>query len=394
MSKCINSSLLENAIEAYYLEKKGYPHCLIQSSNKEYKDLKDNSIHLGNINNSNKKRVEYGSVLHIGSNLKMKKRDVMLNDVGNTLEFIDISKTRKRVFCLTTYVKDILAAAPDTIIIPSNSRYDGKIHEEYKVQQHGIVLLFYAILPTKATSYDLDFNQDFAKMIKSVKDSTIKKGADHNGSTGLYYSFGNKGAYERIDNSTVGQYKTKTFKDDSKTMRLHSWCKSAETLIAMHLNESVISLKTYIRNISALISPVIDVAYKMQSKHGNVNLKAVETKNSGIWMSTIALNAQTSQFHSEDDCTYTLVKVPNQSKSMNLGNNHQRMFLLRINDKITYAFPLTHNLSFVYSGNFVTHRQHCDSSAYTDGSLFYNIVCYGNKRLYSHVKQSFLRNQK
>ena len=57
MSSFINSSLLEEDIELYYLEKKLYPHCLIQLSDKEYKDLKENSIHVTKINNSNKRRV-------------------------------------------------------------------------------------------------------------------------------------------------------------------------------------------------------------------------------------------------------------------------------------------------------------------------------------------------
>ena len=76
-----------------------------------------------------------------------------------------------------------------------------------------------------------------------------------------------------------------------------------------------------------------------------MNLKATKSKDSGIWMSTIAINAQTSNFHSEDDVTYTIVKVPNQCKIMNKGNT-RRMFLVRINSQNTFAIPLVHNISF------------------------------------------------
>ena len=87
-------------------------------------------------------------------------------------------------------------------------------------------------------------------------------------------------------------------------------------------------------------------------------------------MTTVALNGQTSNFHSDQDCTYTFFTVPKQDMNMNNGNKYQRVFLININDENTFAFPMTHNLSFVYSGNFITHRQHCDAKCYNDSSLF------------------------
>ena len=110
-------------------------------------------------------------------------------------------------------------------------------------------------------------------------------------------------------------------------------------------------------------------------------------------MTTIAINGQTSKYYSENDVTYTVVKVPTQSKEMNNGIKYRRLFLLRINSEKTIAVPLHHNLSFLFSGNCITHRQHCDKECGLDGSIFYNMVSYGNKRLYSHNRQSFLRNE-
>ena len=50
----------------------------------------------------------------------------------------------------------------------------------------------------------------FAKLIRKTKDNTVKKGADnHHNSTGSYDSFGNKGAFKTIGNSSVGQYTKK-----------------------------------------------------------------------------------------------------------------------------------------------------------------------------------------
>ena len=49
MSKVINSYLLYEDIEKYYLKHKACPYCLIQLSNKEYHDLCDNSINVTGI---------------------------------------------------------------------------------------------------------------------------------------------------------------------------------------------------------------------------------------------------------------------------------------------------------------------------------------------------------
>ena len=220
------------------------------------------------------------------------------------------------------------------------------------------------------------------------------KGANHNGSTELYYSFGNKGAYEVVNDSSVGQYKSKRIRGHESNQEQLSWCRNAENLIAEHLNESVHVLKSYVRNLPKLISPVIDVAYNMQKEYGDINLKATKGINNGIWMATIALNAQTSQFHSENDCTYTLVTVPRQCVRMNKGNNFERVFLIKLNEDNIFGIPLTHSLSTVFSGNFITHRQHIDSRCYNDGSLFYNIVSYGNQRLYNHIRKSLSRINK
>ena len=53
--------------------------------------------------------------------------------------------------------------------------------------------------------------------------------------------------------------------------------------------------------------------------------------------------------------------------------------------------------SFLFSGSMITHRQFSENG-YEDVKLrkgirhFYNIACYGNERLFHHLRQSFRRN--
>ena len=108
---------------------------------------------------------------------------------------VHTSKVKKRVFCITSSVRDILTVYPDTLIIASTHRYEKDSHKVQGIDNDGMVLLFYAILPSKAKKYEIDFDTDFHKKIRKVKASTIKLTANHEGSTGSYYSFGNKGPY-------------------------------------------------------------------------------------------------------------------------------------------------------------------------------------------------------
>ena len=119
----------------------------------------------------------------------------------------------------------------------------------------------------------------------------------------------------------------------------------------------------------------------------------MKTTSSGMWQSSICVNARTTIYHTEDDATYTLCKIPDQPTTKNSTMTYKRIFLLKLNDDITLSIPLVLNLCYVFTGSLLTHRQHCDKSCYHDNSAFFNIISYGNKRLFSHIKTSFLRNK-
>ena len=55
-----------------------------------------------------------------------------------------------------------------------------------------------------------------------------------------------------------------------------------ETMIASELDNAVQSFEKHSRNIKNLLSPVIDVAYKLPMDIGNINLKKVSTSSSGL----------------------------------------------------------------------------------------------------------------
>ena len=58
----------------------------------------------------------------------------------------------------------------------------------------------------------MDVDEKFANYMKRTKVNIMKKGAaNHYNSTGCYYSFGNKCAFQREGDSSVGQYSKKKY---------------------------------------------------------------------------------------------------------------------------------------------------------------------------------------
>ena len=146
----------------------------------------------------------------------------------------------------------------------------------------------------------------------------------------------------------------------------------------------------YIRNITQLISPILDISYDMQKKYGNINFKDVQTSSIGMWQSQICVNATTSIVHTEDDCTYTFIHVPNQQFKLSKKRKAESMFIFKLNENKNITLSLGNSCSFLFSGKFLSHRQQTATNL-NEGEYFYNIASYGNKKLFSHIKSSFKR---
>ena len=137
----------------------------------------------------------------------------------------------------------------------------------------------------------------------------------------------------------------------------------------------------------------------LQQNIGNINFKSTISSNEGLWQSSINVNAVTGIFHTERDITYTLISVPEQcsdTKRKSKNTRSDTYFLFKINDDKYISFKMVDNLSFLFSGCMLTHKQFCVDQYKTldlNNILepFYNISSYGNERLYRHMKESLNR---
>ena len=91
--------------------------------------------------------------------------------------------------------------------------------------------------------------------------------------------------------------------------------------------------------------------------------------------------------HTEDDCTSTIIYVPNQEMNMDTCKFH---FQFALGDKHNIAIHLKECTTIIFFANFLTHRQTSDDMS--PNLKFINFGCYGNRKLFNHIRQSFKRN--
>ena len=138
------------------------------------------------------------------------------------------------------------------------------------------------------------------------------------------------------------------------------------------------------------MSPVLKVAYDAQSTWGDINLSNVATTVNGMWQSQICVDASTAVEHTENDCTYTVISVPNQHISLSRKMRKSLYFVFCISQSESLRLPLAPHLSFFYSGLFLVHRQNHPNTTQTV-ECFVNVASYGNERLFNHIRSSFGR---
>ena len=98
----------------------------------------------------------------------------------------------------------------------------------------------------------------FIKKIKRCKPNILGgKKKKHNGSTGHYYSFGNRGDYKTVDGCSVTTYVSKGNKDDAIIM---------ENLCAAVLKDAIDNLSRLVRNFKDMKSHVLSAAYNYQNE--------------------------------------------------------------------------------------------------------------------------------
>ena len=403
------STLSDNLVHS-----KKSPTILIELSKRQWTRLKSNSIHLSGATliTSKEKSVLHNQVhydkIEYGDNIKkqdnnFKNRSFKMKDSSTHLNtaVLNFPTIKDRMICITTDIDSIQLVNKNHILITSNNTptcSDTSFHPS------GKVLLF---MIRNTDSKDPEDNKNWLwrdsllNNIKKCKNSIcISNGKyNHFNSQGYVFAFGNKALFGSSPvKSTVSQYVNKKGNDDATKIEIEINAAMYETLVCDEVGEAIERFKKYLPNIKDLMAPILTTAYNQQEEAGNVNFSDVITSKHGLWQSELCCNAITKDFHTEGDITYTLVSVPFQFKdNIKKKQNKPSYFVLKVNESTNIAFKMIQKTSFLFSGTMITHKQFCEDGYVNKQERnnicpFYNIACYGNERLFYHLRKSFRRN--
>ena len=217
----------------------------------------------------------------------------------------------------------------------------------------------------------------------------------------------------------MGIYASKSYQNKNSQMKAILIADQMESLSANVVHHAVQDLSNITPNLHKLLSPVVDVAFKIQVDHGDLNLKQVKTSSSSLWQSNVCVNASTNKWHTDNDCSYRLVSVPKQDCVK------KYVFFFRSNSKKYIGIEMKSGVSFISSMKLLTHSQHhiadmnrpsnqpnidllwtqAQLQAHNQGfrnlvcnietergNNFMNVCSYANHRLFTHIRASMQRN--
>ena len=384
------------------------PTILFELSNREWKRYERFSIVLegaivckGNTTRNNK--VYYNSVTYGSEFLqkgKSKQTTIQINkNESKVIDEINLANiSGKRMVFIVTRKQDVHSVNNENFFITSSCTATDSINSRFKGS--GMIVIFLIHSCAKKIDPSEIWEEGIAHYLKKNKPNIIHNtNNQHFQSQGQMYAFGNRADYRVNEKgSSITQYTNKKSKLDTTQTKIDETSKKYETLCANEVIRAVDSMKGVFPNIHRLISPMIDNAFLLQDDIGDINLKQVETTEVGLWQSEICVNAITKIFHTEKDITYTLITVPPQIRQIpKYKDRSDTYFLLELNETKTLGFRLNNKVSFLFSGTMITHRQHCidgyeeDERKRAEKVPFFNVACYGNERLFRHIKTSIAR---
>ena len=356
---------------------------MIELSKGEMLTMNRNIITASGMRQDAKGILNYTTLNH-GKNVELQGNTSTSRLKSDTKHYqFNISRVSKQYLLICAKKSECMLHYRNVRIIDSSYAIGKVCKTEKKYKPSGMVVIFMVRLDSTPKIDKSPWDYTLYKKIKKCKPNILGgKKKKHHGSTGYYYSFGNRGDYKTLDGVSVTTYASKGNNDDATLV---------ENLCAAVLKDAIDNLSTLIRNLKDMISPVLSAAYKYQNELKCNVMSDVESSKHGVWQSQICVNAQTSELHTETDCTYTIIGVPNQNTKALPKRRKDNLFLLHLNDNNVFAIPMLPSTYFMFSGLYITHRQNSGGFSIANRELFFNVSSYGNQHLFNHLRCTFIR---
>ena len=262
---------------------------------------------------------------------------------------INLGRTKTNYIFILAQKDELVASNKNLYIIPSTlgkkSMYDNfSFHENSSGS--GSVIISYILLRKEKSQSTNDWSKSSIRHLKRCKTNICKGNGTHFGSSGYYASFGNRADYNIINDSSITTYVNTKSKSINRQTENNSFSLKFEKMCSDELSIASKEFGNRIPRIDMLLCPSLNVAYMKKQKKGDDILKAVVSSDSLMWQSQICVNASTAIFHNENDCTYTVITVPNNIVLNKKKERNMPCFLLHLNECNIVSIPMVNKLSF------------------------------------------------
>lgn len=330
--------------------------------------------------------IEYKSIT-LGKDIKLKRNKSISSGKQKQWRGPLLANTRNGIMLIVGNKNEFVASNPDLIIVDGSNQQllEDDINNDTAYKPSGIVVLCMIKLERETIKTQYLWGPDDARNIKTCKTNIITAHSTHFGSTGQYYSFGNRANYGMIGKSSITQYVNKKY--NKLSSQLKSVCQSnvMEDLLAKDLHNGISGLVSILPNIKQYIAPSLNICYQVQEEIGDCNMKTTAVSRSGLWQSSVCINCQTSTLHTENDCTYTVITTPNQH------TDNVPVFLFEFKKGYTLGLQMDPGLTFMFSGKYLYHRQMLPDMNDERNRCYINLASYGNDKLFNHFKSTVRR---
>ena len=136
-----------------------------------------------------------------------------------------------------------------------------------------MLLLFFVKLDRECNNTGYAWGKKDSIFLKRCKQNIISCHSTHYGSTGKYYSFGNRANFGLINNSSITQYVPKKYKNLD---RMDISKENAAIMDDMSSDELIMGIKglqSILPTIHKFIAPIINVTNGIQDNIGDLNIK-------------------------------------------------------------------------------------------------------------------------
>ena len=214
-------------------------HSLVELSETQWKRLESRSILLTGLvsHSTHNNKVEYTDYTDYaaGAKLSFKRSFGKLSGVNKQWRNPLLANIHGGCMLMVVKKQEILDHNPHVIVVDGSSQelLCDNTNDISNYKPSGILVLLMVKLKSALVKRQYSWGQKDAVKIKKWKNNIISKHSTHFGSTGNYYSFGNRANYGMIDQSSLTQFVHKKFKSLTKMKQLETKQKCLKTCWVM-----------------------------------------------------------------------------------------------------------------------------------------------------------------